>query len=226
MLTFRFGTSSTTDEVYGVALQRDGKILVAGRTSSGGGFDVGVARFNPDGTLDTAFGDTGIAVVSLSPGNDIANCLAVAPNGAIVLSGAATADMAVLRLTSDGNLDEEFSDDGVYVTDLGYSGNDTSNACAVRPDGKPVVLANAINGSTRYFGVAQFATNGAYDASFDGDGLSIVTETPGRVGYGLALYPDGRILSVGYAPGSPDKWSMFRWLADGSYDPGFGTDVW
>ena len=54
-------TSLTNNDDYGesVAVQSDGKIVVAGRAFNGSKYDIGVVRYNTDGTLDTTFNSTG-----------------------------------------------------------------------------------------------------------------------------------------------------------------------
>src|SRR5437764_1311354 len=80
-----------------------GKILVAGSTVVAGSTDFAVARFNANGTLDTAFGGgDGIATVDVG-GTDVANAVALGEDGTIAVAGTTTtagnADVAVVRLT-------------------------------------------------------------------------------------------------------------------------------
>lgn len=117
----------------GLALQPDGKLVAAGRIAN----RVGVARFRPDGSLDTAFGANGVTAPpasseNLSTGRDVA----VQSNGAIVVAGTD----GVIRYGRDGNLDRRFGSLGVA------KGLDEANGVALQPDGR--ILAAGSSGSS------------------------------------------------------------------------------
>ena len=122
----------------GVALQPDGKIVTVG--TSNGNFLV--ARFNPDGSLDSSFDTDGIQTVDFG-GTESANALAIQPNGSIVVVGTTSVgtSIAVARLTSTGALDTSFDADGKLTIDLGTSG-ESGNAVALQADGKIVIAGS------------------------------------------------------------------------------------
>ncbi len=94
-----FTTVKRTESADAVALQQDGKIVVAGSI----GRDMLVARFQPGGAPDTTFGRDGRRIIQLG-GRDVANAVAVQPDGAIVAAGRTSAgdvDAAVVRLEGD-----------------------------------------------------------------------------------------------------------------------------
>ncbi|WP_420594305.1 Calx-beta domain-containing protein [Deinococcus sp.] len=82
--------STLNDFGRALALQGDGKIIVAGQSSNGANPDFGVARFSPDGTLDSGFGSGGRQTVSFFDSFDGAESVAVQPDGKLVLGGFAT----------------------------------------------------------------------------------------------------------------------------------------
>src|SRR5262249_40700815 len=100
-----------TDFGNGVALQKDGKILIGGEAGkAGGSSDFAAARLNADGTLDTTFGTNGKATVALGlvpNSHDYASGVALQSDGRIILAGtvdapgAANQDFAAVRLTGD-----------------------------------------------------------------------------------------------------------------------------
>lgn len=146
------------EEALAVALQPDGKIIAAGRTHvAGASFDSAIARYNSDGTLDSTFGSGGKVTTDFSGGFDIANGVAVQPNGKIIVSGWAQngangkSDFGLARYNSNGSLDSSFGSGGRVVTDFD-GGDDTPFAMAVEFDGKIVVA-----GLTVAAGVASFA---------------------------------------------------------------------
>src|SRR5262245_13556513 len=120
-----FGTAGKTtldlgsDELATAAVtQPDGKLVVAGKGPTGLP-DVAVARYNPDGTLDTTLDGDGVQTISFGR-TDIAQAVAVQPDGKIVVAGqtnftttsANPNDFAIARLTPDGALDPTFDGDG------------------------------------------------------------------------------------------------------------------
>ncbi len=101
-----FGNFSTA---YGVAVQRDGKIVAVGFSDSGTAgvrnYDFAVIRYNTDGTLDSSFG-TGGKVTTDFGSEDVAGAIAIQPDGKIVAVGdtgpSANKDFALARSTTDG----------------------------------------------------------------------------------------------------------------------------
>ena len=153
----RFG-AATSESVRGVAVQPDGRIVVAGTTNASGNDDFAVARLAADGTPDQAFGGgSGRAVVEF-PGADNLQAMALQPDGKIVLAGTTGKDAVVVRLQPNGRIDTTFGTGGRTLIDFG--GNDESaNAVALSPGGAIVVA-----GTSNANGNADFAV-----ARLDGD---------------------------------------------------------
>src|SRR5262249_32374064 len=133
-------------EVHAVALQADGKIVVAG---TNGGFLL--LRYNADGSLDTSFDGDGIATTTAG-GAQVAYGVAVQADGKIVAAGSgftlngttAFQPFAVARLNADGSPDAAFDGDGVATTDFGPD-FDAAHAVAVQADGKIVAAGLSAN---------------------------------------------------------------------------------
>lgn len=139
-----YSVSSGWDAAFTVAVQPDGKILLAGNSDTENfGTDFGILRLNPDGSLDKAFSGDGKATFSLADGNDTVHSIALQADGKIVLAGSAEENYGVLRLNADGSLDRSFGtlingfedligtsgDDVIMGGDvreniIGYAGND------------------------------------------------------------------------------------------------------
>src|SRR5436309_5767240 len=141
-LTFGSGGRVVTDfggddTAFALAVQPDGKIVVAGVSNGAGTMDFALARYESDGTLDATFGSGGRVVTDLggNGGNDEAFALVVQPDGRLVAAGASTAagsldfDFALARYNTDGTLDATFRNSGQVVTDFGpvFVGSDPSN---------------------------------------------------------------------------------------------------
>jgi uncharacterized delta-60 repeat protein len=196
-----------TDLGFAARLQSDGKIVVTGRVADGGGDtpDVGLVRYNVDGTLDTTFGANGIVRVDLTTtGNwDEASDLAVQVDGRIVVSvqilvGNSFA-FGVARFNGDGRLDPSFGTGG--LTTVTFSSlNDLARGIAVQEDGKIVVAGQSANLMHPDVAMARLTTGGALDPAF-GNGGRVAVDFFGSIdnGQAVAIQADGRILVAGAA---------------------------
>jgi uncharacterized delta-60 repeat protein len=155
------------DWAFAVAIQRDGKIVVAGLTHAGGQRGLAVARYLPTGVLDPRFGRGGKFV---APGNGERAAIAVASDGKIVVGGGIGGGL--VRLTRHGALDTTFGRAGVVAARPIF-------AVAIQKDGKILAGAGRL---TRY------TARGALDASFGRNGGPDISVED------LALQRDGRIL--------------------------------
>lgn len=242
------------DIASALAIQSDGKIVVAGLTTISESKNIVLARVNANGALDITFGagvedgtPYGVVSISLGDGDDVANALAIQTNGKIVVAGTTkasdgTTNAAVARLNADGTLDSTFgagtgdgTPDGVVGVSFG-AGNDTANDVAIQADGKILVVGTttATDRSTNV-AVARFTTSGNLDTSFgsgssDGtpDGVVGLSFGAGNdVGTAITLQSDGKILVSGYTVGSDNSVNAIvaRMLTDGKLDSDFGTSA-
>lgn len=247
LVTIDFGQG--TDACTGIALQADGRIVVAGSTQSATtqGTDFAVARLKPDGSLDTSFGaGTGKVTVGFDLGgskNDDALALAVQADGRIVVAGSAVnaagdTDFAVLRLLPDGSRDPAFNLTGKVTVGFDFAGgsrNDSANAVAIDGSGRIVLGGVADHGTmpttSNDFALARLLPNGQLDPDFDADGRATVAFNLGASGddqlFALAIQADGRIVATGgvdTAPGDDQNYdtAVARLLPNGALDTGFG----
>lgn len=111
------------DFASSAAIQRDGKLIVAGAIRFFvGGLDFGIVRYNPDGSLDSSFGSGGKVTTDFSSGFDEARGVIIDNKGRIVAAGFNTisdrTSFAVARYKSDGSLDASFGAKGLVTTDI------------------------------------------------------------------------------------------------------------
>jgi uncharacterized delta-60 repeat protein len=219
-----FGLGS--DEVaYGVAVQSDGKIVVAGEVINPNGTesDVGLARFLPNGQLDTSFGDQGRVWFGFGK-YDVARAVALQPDGKIVIAGfskpfgSVAANFLVARFNPDGTLDHTFALLGFNVVDFA-SGDDYGHALALASDGKIVVAGKVWNGARYVFGVARLLDNGALDISFDGDGKAFIDFVQSNSANAVIVQPDRKIIVAGHVG---QDFAVARLREDGLTDFTFG----
>jgi uncharacterized delta-60 repeat protein len=218
--------STGTDEANAVAIQSDGKILVAGSTNEGTSIQrFVVARYNSNGSLDTTFGTGGKVITSFGSGPDRAYAMAVQPDGKIVVGGEATVaatglDFALARYNTDGSLDTGFGTGGKVTTPVqGSTGRDAIYALALQTLGGETRIVAA--GGEGDFRVARFTANGTPDSSFAGNGkVSGIFGSSIGAAYGVAITSVGRIVVAGY---TSNDFALARVDETGVLDSSFGT---
>ncbi len=227
-----FGLGS--DEIaYGMALQSDGKIVVAGevRSPTNTESDLALARFLPTGQLDASFGDQGRVIFGFGQ-YDAAQAVAIQPDGKIVVAGnsdppgGVASNFLVARFNPDGTKDETFGFFGFNIVDFaGFS--DYGNAMALAPDSKIVVAGSVWNGIRYVVGVARFTSEGVLDSTFDGDGRVITEGTMQQPNWvtAVVVQPDHKIIIGGYVNAfEPNAdFGLMRFIENGNIDDTFGS---
>ncbi len=215
------------DSGNSMAIQSDGKILVAGFTENENGGDFALARYNSDGTLDNTFSVDGKIITDFG-GNDYGWSVVIQSDGKILVAGDAynesnnDYDFAVVRYNSDGTLDHTFSDDGKVITDFG-GGGDFGRSMVIQSDGK-IFVAGDSDGD---FALARYNSDGTLDNTFSGDGK--LTTDFGDVDSckTIAIQSDGKILVAGYAYNGSNNdydFAVVRYNSDGTLDNTFSDD--
>ncbi len=233
------------DYANAVAVQSDGKILVAGGAAMTGGTQFALVRYGRDGSLDAGFGNGGKVTTAIgSKGNDVAAAVALQIDGKILVAGssdqgATGMDFVVVRYNADGSLDAGFGAGGKVTIDFGGE-TDRAWALLVQDDGKIVLGGEANMGSTTTgvdFALARLNADGSLDAGFgsggkvtsslkSGSGTDIVRglaqQTVGTEKRVLAVGGEGDFLAARYrADGSPDT----TWGASGKVVGLFGSTI-
>jgi uncharacterized delta-60 repeat protein len=208
------------DLANAVALQPDGKIILAGTARVGVDQSIALARYNANGSLDEGFGVGGKAIVAGFTGT--AYGVAVQPDGKILVSGS---HFALVRFNGDGTLDAAFGKGG-EVTVAGFG----ARALTLQADGK-IVVAGSVNtesGTGDDFAVVRVNGDGSPDKTFGSSGVATTDFFgSGDVAFGVALQPDGRIVAGGYAANSLSVGPYFgvaRYTSEGIPDSTFSGD--
>jgi uncharacterized delta-60 repeat protein len=130
-----------------VALQGDGRIIVAGQSNNGTDNDLVLLRYNTDGSLGTSFGTGGVAIYD-SGNSDIGNAVTLQDDGRIIVAGQSNNgtdnDLVLLCFNADGSLDTGFGTNGVATYDSGST--DYGYAVALQEDGRIIVAGGYHNG--------------------------------------------------------------------------------
>jgi uncharacterized delta-60 repeat protein len=200
-------------DVSSVAIQSDGKIVVAGSTSKPrfGRSMFALARYDPDGTLDDTFSENGKLGTGFGgqPGEGGAGAdgVAVQPDGKIVAAGGLFIDdntikFALARYTPAGALDDSFGGDGKVTTGFGDRVAFAEDV-AVQPDNRIVAAGQLrLPPFGRRFALARYTPAGALDDAFGGDGkvtTGIGAGDAAAEASGVAIQPDGKIVAAGTA---------------------------
>lgn len=221
----------------GVALQSDGKIVVAGSIwdSNNNNYDIVVLRYNADGTLDTSFDSDGKAITNIGTKDDTGYGLALQSDGKILVTGLTQDGVAIhiglVRFNSNGQLDNTFDNDGKVTTNIDpYSNDDRGLSVAVQSDNKILVTGttyNSLYSDETAICLARYNSDGTLDTSFSGDGV-LMTQIGSFSNQGnqVSNYPGGKILVAGATGNSDDTndFALVRYNNDGTLDTSFSGD--
>jgi uncharacterized delta-60 repeat protein len=233
MVLARFNANGTLDTGFGnqghltvnvagsgdiasnIVLLPTGFILVSGGSSTGLN-NTGLARFDPNGVLDSTFGSGGKLVLN---GRRLGEGLALQSDGKIVLAGtletavspATLTVFEVMRLTANGTPDSTFGTAGIVDTPVSVRG-DAAFAVAVQPDGKIVAAGASSIQANANFAVTRYDTHGVLDSAF-GNGTGMLTVDffgSTDVAESVAVQPDGKIVAGGLARDNVDGYGVVR----------------
>lgn len=188
-------------QVIDVKQASDGKTVMACSTSYSGYYDYVIIRLNEDGTFDTTFNEDGISNFNISGSYDAPQFLTLREDGSIIIVGYAysedgtNTDWAMVSLTSGGELDTGFGNDGVVIAALG-DGNDVAESVVIAPDGK-ILVAGYHEDFYIYGSVLRYNANGTPDDTFGTDGVTLI-DAYSYVVENIKLQADGKIVVCGW----------------------------
>jgi uncharacterized delta-60 repeat protein len=180
------------------------------------GYDVAVARYNTNGSLDTSFGTNGVFLSNLSSGVDVGSSIALQADNKLVISGRASADWFVMRLTVAGALDSSFAGDGTYVSSIS-SEDDVAYSVKVQQNGKLVISgATEASSNNNDVFITRLLANGTPDPTFNGGNVKITDYGPNIETYSSEIQNDGKIVLAGFAFNavSNNDAALLRYLGD------------
>ena len=221
----------TTSAGNSMALQADGKILVAGTANIDGYSEFALVRYLSNGSLDSSFGNGGKVTTKIGSYHEIGNSVALQTDGKILVAGATwhddfNTDFAMARYLSNGSLDISFGNGGKVATSFDiqescWISRDIAYTVALQDDMNIVVAGSSCDLG---FSVARYLPNGDLDTNF-GNGGKVATNI-GFGGYGksAAIQSDGKILVAGNSEGDfASDFAVVRYLLNGNLDTNFGS---
>lgn len=213
------------DHARAVAIDGNGRIVVAGYTLTASNRDLALARYLPTGALDTSFSGDGKVSLPIGTGDDEAAAIAIQSDGKIVVAGYAADgsqhDVLVARFLDNGNLDPSFASTGSVRVPVGS--NSFGNAVALQSNGKILAAGYARVGTVFHFAVVRVDALGVPDPQLDGDGT--LTTAIGSTSQASAIAVDatGRFVVAGFARISGnDDMALVRYDGAGALDTNFG----
>ena len=208
--SFKAGTN--IGAVLSLAVQPDGKVVVAGGWLSFGVVPITFARLLSDGAPDPDF-DTGVG-----PDASVAKVVLL-ENGKMFIGGQFTAYNNILRtglarVNSDGSLDATFADAGL---------DGPVNNIALQSDGRLIITGgfSQINSIPR-LRIARLHPDGSLDMAFDPGPQFLPANFNPPTFYAIAIQPNGKILLGGsFGDGGQTPLNLARINADGALDTTF-----
>jgi len=216
------------DEAFAIALQPDGKILVAGACTSGSITDFCMVRYLPDGALDASFNGVGTVVSRISPDGSSAYAMALLPDGKIVLAGecvVGVANFCVARYSANGQLDTTFGATGTTYGAIGDASS-SARAISIQSDGQILLAGKCTSGGLQRFCAMRIdRTTALFDTTFGAGGKRIVSSfTSNATVTSALLQADGKLVIGGYcSQTSHEDFCLVRLRGDGTIDTSFGT---
>lgn len=214
-----------------VAVQPDGRIVLAGGVNRNGDFQFAAARFLPDGTPDSSFAGNGRLEFPVGDFSARAKAVLIQADERIVLggsSGGPAYGFGLSRRLTDGSADPSFSNDGIVITSRYLNGTVTD--LLQQPGGKLIAAGLFFDNFDAHVALARYHTDGRVDSTFGPDGTGLWSAFSQAIddplGPAVALQPDGRIvLACEYGGNLPDRDVLVRrFTAQGMVDSSFGTN--
>jgi uncharacterized delta-60 repeat protein len=241
---------SNGDGAYAMAVQPDGRIILAGRVAGNNYQYLALARYTAAGALDPTFGTGGKVVTNISTNQSEGFPVAIQlqADGRIVVSSSDTAgnfdnDFRVTRFDTNGTLDPTFGSAGSVTTDFNGGSIDYPSGLAIQADGRIVVVGGSyINGDVKGIALARYLSQdtviggvtypaGSLDPTFGSGGKVIArppqpadpTQFTSAQGYDVAVQADGRLLVAGTETYGVNGDIAERFNSDGTIDTSYGS---
>jgi uncharacterized delta-60 repeat protein len=238
LLDSTFGTGGVVrhdegldDEGIAVALQSDGKVLVAGRSGNGSNEDLVLVRVDTNGVLDSTFGTGGVARYD-GGWNDYGYSVAIQSDGKVLVAGGSEGEefngyywnLILCRYNINGTLDSTFGTGGVASYDGGIHHNH-GRSVAIHSDGKALVAGKSYSGAhPNDLILLKYNINGILDSTFGTGGVARYDGGADDIGFSVAIQSDGKALVAGRSKNNYDFDSVLvSYDTNGQLDSVYGS---
>lgn len=220
MIPIGFGNA----EAAAIAIQKDGKILLAGY-SSAGTKDFAVVRLNPNGVVDNTFGTAGVVTTNFGTSDDYGNAIVIQSDQKIVVAGTSIENGAQIRYSTarylpNGSLDAGFGTGGTVTTKIDGSGV-TARSIGIQSTGN-IVVGGA--GGSKAFTLVRYTSVGKLDTTFGTQGIVTTPVTGGVAEYSMAVRPDDKIIGAGFPASSLTGFGVMGYKTTGVALESYGTN--
>lgn len=205
------------DKANTIAIQSDGKIIVAGDADG----QLGLIRLTEFGNLDSTFGTNGKLITNIEGGGEEILAIKMIEDGKILCAGTRYTNQSnflAIRYNANGTLDTTFGTNGYTTVDLDNESQDTAKSIAVQNDGKFIIVGDTYTDGAYYFALTRFNANGTLDTTFSGDGVQLTTMN-GADANAICIQTDGKIVVGGgnfLSGGNTGNYALARYLGDNS----------
>ena len=201
-------TGTSNDTLHSLSLQSDGKIVAGGYSAEDSGESLALARYAPNGELDTSFGTGGKVTTSIAGSTQArGNSVAIKSNGKILLGGYARFgtspneydNFVLAQYNTDGSLDTDFGDNGLVIVGfIAETSNDIAYSLAVQDNGK-IILAGFVEVGLADFSMYRFNIDGSIDTTFGTNGkVSTDFGATNDKAQAAVIQSDGDIILAGF----------------------------
>ena len=225
-VSFSSGTG-TKSYIYDMALQTDGKIVMAGYRWDGSQGDFLMARVNANGTLDNTFGVNGVAVFD-DANSEVAESFAINADGSFIVSGYVNDNYTLLKVKNNGTIDTAFGTNGWVTTPFkGLSAS--SKSTSINAAGRIIVGGMGVGSGQSEFVMAAYNPDGTLDNTFGQAGrINFHIGYDNDFGLKVLQLENGKIVFGGhsYVGSTPLRYELavVRLNANGSFDNSFGEN--
>jgi len=223
-----FGISS---KIIGLGVQDDGKIIACGMSYSDV-YNIALARYLPNGSLDLSFGSSGLGYLSHAFGasDETVTDMVLQGDGKILISGYTQAlgsylsNSFVARFNTDGTFDPSFSSDGIQIVD--NSDFDQANSICLMDDGKILLYGTGNNdGGNSNLVVNRLHSNGQLDTGFGNSGMVNIDVSDNSYDYGEGIaVANGNIYIAGLSYADTDHIVVLCLHSTGQINSDFGEE--
>ena len=212
-------------EVAAIAIQKDGKILLAGY-SSGSTRDFAVVRLNANGVLDNTFGTAGVVTTNFGTSDDFGNAIVIQSDQKILVAGTSIENGSQVRYSTarympNGSLDANFGTGGTVTTKIGDGSGVTVRSIGIQSTGN-IVVGGA--GTAKAFTLVRYTSAGKLDTTFGTQGIATTLVSGGVSPYSMAVRPDDKIIGAGFPASSLTGFGVTGYKSTGVALESFGTN--
>ena len=211
-----------------IAMQSNGKIILSGYNTEDANQDIFLARYLPNGLLDTEFGNEGKYIFSISDSKDACYDIETDDEDNIYLLGVSrNIDIPhrgyVMKLTKNGKIDSSFADDGIWVNDTEDIG-DKFREIIILENGKIIISGYSIFQSITRSTTVQLNADGTIDNSFGTNGMTNISVPSGYFGQFASVDHEGNIISGGFQSNYTFNVVLVKLDSQGEPDLSFGDN--